>query len=285
MYYSPRRTAFSMVELMFVIIILGIVSSIGAELIVKVYQGYIIERAQHTASIKTELATQQIANRLKAAIPGTIVRRTAKSGGTIEDINYPITLGGDDYIILQWVGADMDSFSATATPGWSGLIDLANPANTINLLSTPGSDLITTSGSVIGNLAGGIFPTYDLAIFFPNDTTAHTIDIATTTPTAFGLQALGATRHVSEHYKLAWTSYALSIEIDALGEHNLYLYHNFVPDIGVDIPLIASKSLLLKNISTFKFAGAGSTIRFKLCKDENIGEDFNVTSCKEKAVF
>ncbi len=46
------RSAFSMLELIFVIVILGIVSSIGAELIAKVYENYIVQRALHRSSLK-----------------------------------------------------------------------------------------------------------------------------------------------------------------------------------------------------------------------------------------
>ena len=77
------RHAFSMIELIFVIIILGIISSIGAEIIASVYEQYIIQRAQHRASLKTELAATQIANRLAYAMPSTIVRRV----GTGRDIS------------------------------------------------------------------------------------------------------------------------------------------------------------------------------------------------------
>ncbi|MCW8821398.1 MAG: prepilin-type N-terminal cleavage/methylation domain-containing protein, partial [Sulfurovum sp.] len=66
--FEPLRTAFSMLELIFVIIILGIVSSIGAEIIAQVYESYIVQRATHRSSIKTELAATQIANRLTYAV-------------------------------------------------------------------------------------------------------------------------------------------------------------------------------------------------------------------------
>jgi len=102
MKYNRLTPAFSMLELIFVIVILGIVASIGSEMIVKVYQQYIVQRAQHRASIKTELAATQIANRLASAIPGTVVRRDALSGGTIEGINDYMSLGGDSYTVLQW---------------------------------------------------------------------------------------------------------------------------------------------------------------------------------------
>jgi hypothetical protein len=74
-------------------------------------------------------------------------------------------------------------------------------------------------------------------------------------------------------------SYALAVE-----GGDLYLYYNFAPKFNAS-RANASKSLLMKNISTFKFKGAGRTIRFKVCKEERISEDVNITACKEKAVF
>jgi hypothetical protein len=67
---------------------------------------------------------------------------------------------------------------------------------------------------------------------------------------------------------------------------DLNLYYNFAPSIGSAIG--ANKSLLLKNVTNFKFEGRGQTTRIKICVEEFI--DGNVTgtgipSCKEKAVF
>ena len=96
--------AFSMLELVFVIAILGIVASIGAEMVAKVYEGYIVQRAEHKATMKTELAATQIANRLASAIPGTVYRKN--TGETvIEEITDDMSLAGDQYTILQWVGS------------------------------------------------------------------------------------------------------------------------------------------------------------------------------------
>lgn len=275
-----------MIELLFVIIILGIVSSIASELIAKVYSQYILQRAQHRASIKTELAAQQIANRLAAAIPNTIVRRDTAAGALVEDITIPLTLPGEEYHVLQWVGEDLDSFSATAKPGWSGFIDLGAPINSKTTVKTPGSQLLTTAAYVITALNGGAFPsTYNLGVFFPADSgNTHEIDAgAVPTDTQLGLIDIAAAkRKVKEHYKIAWTSYALSVE-----GGNLYLYYKFKPSIGANIPTgdSSKRIILLHNVSTFKFMSAGQTIRFKICKEEEIGEDFNVTSCKEKVVF
>jgi len=276
------RKGFSLLELIFVIVILGIVASIGSELIARVYQQYIVQRAQHRALLKTELAAVQIANRLAAAIPGTVVKRNALSAGVIEDINADLSLPGDSYIALQWVGTDMDSFNtnnaANNKVGWSGFCDLDSPSTTGANILTPGSDLSLAS-TVIGNLGGS---EANASIYFP--------DLFSPIPVEYNVSSiigstitLDATPSgiIREHYKLAWTSYALVVT-----NGNLYLHYNFTPSRATTITTDPNKiSLLMNNISTFKFKGEGRTIRFKICKEEEIGEDFNITACKEKAVF
>jgi hypothetical protein len=100
-----------------------------------------------------------------------------------------------------------------------------------------------------------------------------------TNATTLTLSGAGADRIV-EHYKLAISSYALVADQT---DGHLYLYYNFDPTPAVAIGAI--RSLLMRNVATFKFQGAGRTIRFKICKQERISEDVNVTACKEKAVF
>lgn len=257
-----------MLELIFVIVILGIVASIGSEMIVKVYESYIVQRAEHRATLKTELAATQIANRLASAIPGTVYR--IKDNNSTELIESDLTGTGDEYKGLQWVGSDTESFSATATPGWSGFCDVNASAQ--NTIETPGSALDTTTATIIGNL----FPASTrLAVYFPYDSTDYNATIAdadTITLTGTGAD------HIVEHYKLAWSSYALIVD-----GGDLYLYYNFDPT--PQTPIGTTRSLLMKNVSTFKFQGAGRTIRFKICKQEPISEDVNITACKEKAVF
>ena len=123
--FQPFRTAFSMLELVFVIMILGIVSSIGAEIIAKVYESYIVQRATHRSSVKTELAATQIANRLTYAVPGTVIGRISQTDPTYRAID---DLDAETYKIMQWIGYDADSFSCSyccsRRPGWSGLCDI-----------------------------------------------------------------------------------------------------------------------------------------------------------------
>jgi len=259
-----------MLELVFVIVILGIIASIGAEIIAKVYESYIVQRAEHRATLKTELAATQIANRLSAAIPGTVYR--IRNNNNYESIEADFSgTTGDDYKGLQWVASDKDSFNAATTPGWSGFCDI--DVSTQSSIITPGSDLNATD-IIIKNLSNNSKTVSNAAIYFPYDLNGH--DISTGTGELITLD--NNVSKIVEHYKLAWSSYALIVE-----GGNLYLYYNFNPLPAT--PVENTRSLLLENVSTFKFKGAGRTIRFKICKEEPISADINISACKEKAVF
>ncbi len=286
-----------MLELVFVIVILGIVSSIGAEVIAKVYESYVMERATHRSSLKTGLAATQIANRLSYAIPGTVIGR--KSTGFI-DIDH---LDANDYTILQWIGYDNDSFGAERVPGWSGFADIGLEATltTATQLSTPGSALGTTS-TIIAFLGGAGIT--DAAIFFPSTFTVNNIGYDTDKSGAFPLtnvstgELLGVTltgKTIQEHYKLAWSSYAIVPLLrdgttpctpDTVSNQicDLHLYYNFQPWLGKAYTT-GSHEILVRNVSVFRFTGSANTIRFKICQQEKISSTYKITSCKEKAVI
>ena len=121
------RSAFSLLEVTIVITILGIVASLGSELIAEVYYSYILQRAEHRAALKTELAATQIVNRLRYAIPGTVYRKSSE--GCVEEINQDMGCTQDSYYQLQWVAYDGDGFEAFESdanrkPGWSGFCDI-----------------------------------------------------------------------------------------------------------------------------------------------------------------
>lgn len=285
--HLKQRAAFSMLELVFVIAILGIVSSIGAEIIAQVYESYITQRASHRSSIKTELAATQIANRLAYAIPGTVIGRKGSTYKAIDDLN------DTDYDILQWIAYDADSFGAYRKPGWSGFADIDAAGTTVNAISTPGSDLDKTN-TIITNLSkGAVKDLSNAALFFPSEYTAYNIgydgNIAGLTTVSSGsgenLNVSSLTgKMIKEHYKLAWSSYAIVPSDNGDGTFDLTLRYNFQPWSGSNYGSAPSVTLL-RNVSVFKFVGSSNTIRFKICQQENIGETFKITTCKEKAVI
>jgi len=278
----PTKNAFSMLELIFVIVILGIVSSIGASVIAQVYESYIINRAQYRASIKSEQTLNQISNRLRYAIPGTVGARA-----TTGSVFIPLTeiSGTATRNVLQWVGYDGDSFEAIDSdsnrkPGWSGFIDL--DASTTTTLVTPGSNLGLTN-EIIGNLSGSAKLFADAKLFSPDGIAPITVSGGS--GESISVSGLSSGDTITERYKLAWSSYAIVFE-----GSDLWLYHNFAPTFGVSLPAVTpqNRSLLLSNVTTFSFKGSEGSIRIKVCQYENMNTNATADaarSCKEKIIL
>jgi len=251
MSFSHKRSALTMIELIFVIIILGIVSSIGAEIIADTYESYIVQRAEYRATMKTELALNQIANRLRYAIPGTVGARTTKGAPFV-----PITsVVNPNNRVLQWVAYDGDSFEAI----------------------TSNADL-ALANTIIGNLGGNIA---NAVIYFPNDpTTAY--GIGGGAGESITLDTAIPAGKVYERYKLAWSSYALEVD----GSNDLVLHYRFSPAYSAAIQN-ESSSILLHNVTNFRFLGSEGSIRVKICKKEPIDNNTNsmAHACKEKVIF
>lgn len=330
---AKTHKAFTMVELIMVIVILGIVASISSSIIVQVYEQYILQRATHRASLKTELAAQQIANLLSYRIPDTTI---ARNPSVLTDNLYvtdPTNFTDNIHTQLEWIGTDNDGFSADMRPPWNGFCDVA--VSSQNSVRTPGSRLLTSTASeasahdIISNLsnsevsldASGQHP----AIFFKDRTKRYSDDAAGTVvpmmalsdgsnPDCLGMvssnrscvSTVSATddenlafqwdngnneKVISEHYKLAWSAYSICPKPRGGDHYDLILYYNYQPWEGERLDgqncnsNTGEHATLITNVTVFKFAESGDTFRFKLCAQESIGGDTNVTICKEKAII
>jgi hypothetical protein len=223
---------------------------------------------------------------LTYAIPHTIIGRKS-SNNTFRPIS---NLGRNpQYDILEWIGYDNDSFSATETPGWSGFIDLDASTNTA--LKTNGSNLATTD-TIIQNLGGAGIG--DAALFFPgeynennigydNRGSAGAIQVTRINGNKLIVSDLTGSA-IKEFYKLAWSAYALVPQPNGDGTFNLVLHYNYQPWQGDSYDNGKSQTLV-RNLTVFKFTGSENGVRFKLCQTERIADDHNITTCKEKAVI
>ena len=334
------KKAFSLIEVIFVLMILGIVASISSQIIVQVYENYITQKALYKTTIKTEIAINQIINRLTFAIDGTTVTKNPNitpynigSRGTnwikLNDIDVT-NLNHRQFTTIEWIGYDNDSFSAAEAPYWSGVAkyDTAGGA-TRGSFETPGSTLNSVA-TIINNLSSGkvnLSNARPAAVIFSQQDNDYITGVDYD-PSCMGLietnntdcifpvrrgtliatndNNLTFTRNadannvnllpkiITERYKLAWSAYALVPEDEAPigdGLFNLYLYSNYQPWNNetytqyTDTSKKIKRKLLIPDISVFKFTENGGVIQLKLCATENIGKDFNISSCKEKAII
>jgi len=303
---SSFRRGLTMLELVFVIVILGIVASIASSIIVQIYESYIVQRALHSTSTKAELAALQIANRLTYRISSSVIGRIP--GGTFKPIDQLLPADSTTHTALEWIAYDNDSFTAQNTPGWSGFCDVQDTAITTTNISTPGSNLTDTS-TIIGNLSGAMT---DAAIIFEGHEYSSTINyiadcmgftgntcispVSAVTNTSITVTDNNA-KVMTDQYKLAWSAYAIVPTIVAnpvargfktgAQIYDLALHYNYQPwstNAASSYASGSSSNTLVTNVVSFRFTGRGDTIRFKICVAESIG-DSNITSCKEKAVI
>ncbi|CAA6820238.1 MAG: Unknown protein [uncultured Sulfurovum sp.] len=314
------KKAFTLLEMTFVIVILGIIAGISSEVIAKTYEAYINQRALYRSSIKTELAITQITNRLAYAIPGSVVARDT-SDDSLSDISSIDS--NNTFDTLQWIGYDRDSFIARSgpgdlatnrRPGWTGFCDLtasgrvAGPTSNIGI-STPGSNL-NLANTIIGNLSTGgtACSLASAAVYFPvdalnihNNADAYTVagnpgifntNDDGTDDENLSIAAPNTNISIKEQYKLAWTSYAIvATDEDGNGGTDLVLRYNFQPWRGAaggfynDAATTAGQKVLIRDISVFRFTGTENVVRLKICKPERISADESISVCKEKAVI
>ncbi|MBD3790872.1 MAG: type II secretion system protein [Campylobacterales bacterium] len=327
------KKAFTLLELTMVIVVLGIVASIGSSIIAQVYEQYILQRATHRASLKTELAAQQIANLLSYRIPRTTIARQPANLSNAIYVTDPTNMTDNIHTQLEWIGTDNDGFSADIPPSWNGFCDVN--ASTQNSVRTPGSRLLNSTAShaaahdILSNLSNGNVSLdaagQHPAIFFRDRHRRYSDDIAGnevtmkalpdgTDPACLGMVSSdrscistvsaaddenfafqwdnGNTQKViSEHYKLAWSAYSICPRPRGGNHYDLILHYNYQPWEGERLdgqncnPTVGESAILITNVTVFKFAESGNTFRFKLCAQESIGGDTNVTICKEKAVI
>jgi len=306
------KKAFSLIEVIFVLVILGIVASISSQIIVQVYENYITQRAVYNVSTKTELAINQIVNRLTYSVmDSAIAKDPADTTNYTDPTSYRLLINLDsssdsDLVVLEWVGYDNDSFSAEAAPYWSGVANYEDANKSV--FKTPASNLNDVN-TIINNLSNTQVKLTDdgqhpAVIFQPRTGSGDKVDgecmglvnndssciyaVSENNATSFNFDDTAKPKIISERYQLAWSAYALVPVLKTNGLYDLNLHYNYQPWLGAAEQYNSpntSVSTLISNISVFKFTQSGGIIQLKLCATENIGQDFNISTCKEKAII
>ncbi|MDQ7044160.1 MAG: type II secretion system protein [Sulfurimonas sp.] len=289
--------AFTMIELIFVIVIMGIISKFGAEFLAQAYKSFIFSKINYDLQTRSEAAVEIISKRLEHRIKRSVIARNTNTNTYNSLTNN--TLSDDDATVLEWIATDIEGFHGTNQPLWSGVIDL-NASTAIRLIS-PGTNLNAVSAQ-ISNLSYDTADINNTAIYFINsfltsnpwgyngaildqNQTLHPI-IGANTNELWPQGSSFAGQEVYEYYKLAWTAYAIELgdynETTKIG--NLYLYYNYRPWEGDTYADDGTKVLLAENINTFRYRAAGSLIKIQVCaKSDLINEEYAL--CKEKTVY
>jgi len=310
---SSKRSAFTLIELIMVIVILGIVSMIATDIIANMYTGYIRTKIVNDLEQKTETVISQIAQRLQYRVKETMISKDSTTGNYLTIASADINQTFD---MVEWIGYDNESFlgennGTFSVPGWSGFIDVDSndTNNTDRTLKSPGSHLDVAERTInaLSNATVSLDSTIAVdrpAVIFKCPKTdnnmstygwdginalaghVNTLAVESFSNDTFEYDATqgDANKSVCEQYYLAWTAYAIAPQGGTADDFNLTLKYNYQPWYGESYN-DGNSSVLAEHVSTFRVMQVGETLRVKVCiQDGNItGEP--VGFCKEKAIF
>ena len=296
-----KHTAFTMLELIFVIIIMGIIGKFGVEFLAKAYQGFLYAKTNDVLQSKSETAAEIVAARLQSRIKDSVIARTTKTSTPISIQS--ISSGG--YNVIEWIGIAEESRRGISTgvipflPDWSGIIDL--DAGDKNKLISPQTNTANIN-TMISDLSHGDTTIDDVAIYFVganNDVTSgygwngaltdqqgamHPVKSIAGSANAFtssnGVDFSGI--DVYEYYLLAWTAYAIVYEPGTNNKGTLRLYYDYQPWNGEKMT-DGKNSIIMTDVSKFEFKSTGSIMQIKVCTKSDLVEVYAL--CKEKTIF
>jgi len=279
---------------------MGIVASIGAEIIAKLYENYLSTRSINKLQFQTELVLNKISKRLTHRIKDSVIGERNTAPYIVELPN-----ANGSYPILEWIGKSYESsLGDKNTTGYSGFVDLYSNDTNVTQIKTSGSHL-GKARDIIDALSYGTidinnttFATpphavlifkgkddYNISKYGWNGSGNHDYTYYIKVDSNETLKIIDDKNITTayEQYDLAWTAYALVPEGSDTNDFNLTLKYNFQPWDGENYTQ-GESSVLMEHVSSFKFMQYGETIRIKLCiRDDKTGGDYGF--CKEKVVF
>ena len=310
------RNAFTMIELIFVIVIMGIIGQFGTEFIAQSYNNFIYSKINNNLHSKSTSAVEFIATRLQYRIKDSVIARKGK----VPNFTPLVDASGSSFTVLEWVATDIEGFRGERVPYWSGIIDLdMGNQNLLVSLQTDTSEI----NDLIKSLSYDTSDIKDIALYFigsnnfidgygwdgnaiiAQNEVMHPVkpdpaNVSNFIPRIGGTQTTNSLTGVDvyEYYKLAWTANAIVMEYDDTKEMgDLYFYYNYQPWDGEKfydpIPSI-QKSLIMEGVSTFQAMALGSVIKIQVCTKSLLVDGTNDSTdistkgyslCKEKTIF
>ena len=307
------KRAFTLLELVVVIVVLGIIAMMSFNAIMNIYSNYFQTKTVNELETQTEIALEQISKRLEHRIKPSVIAR--KTDGAFLALNDNRVNLDAKYEILEFIPYAYEIFNDVPSGSnkagrYSGYVDLANSSPTTGLIS-PGSNFTTevietikdltckddASGCVdFENKDGGVVAIFSDVYYNVQDSFGYkgisNLDIAKVGVKSIDGDTLEISgfdgKQISEQYHLAYTANAIVPEQSAdpkdaaNGVFDLNLYYDYRPWMGEKYKQNGEKATLAKNVTRFVFTEKNGVIVLKLCMRAKNSE---ITICKSKAVY
>jgi prepilin-type N-terminal cleavage/methylation domain-containing protein len=253
-----RRSAFTMLELIFVIVVMGILAKFGVEIYLQIFNNYANTIDTTSKEQKTQNAIEVIAKRLSERIPEST----------------QLTTTG-----IKWVGKDVDGWNGGV---WSGIADIAPTTDTnATFIESPGSDM---SAFVTSNNYALFFRQNDAmsqSMFYNANGVIYPISGTDTSGTHNAFVLSRAAGRGSEHYVISEYAYELSYDSST---KKLMLKTSKPWNGGGSTSYLLADHISGFSIINFKRNAGGFLV--KLCMERNDFTGEGSTSiCKQKFIY
>lgn len=308
------KRAFTLLELVVVIVVLGIIAMMSFNAIMNIYSNYFQTRTVNELETQTEIALEQISKRLEHRIKPSVIAR--KTDGEFLALNDNRVNLDAKYEILEFIPYAYEIFNDVPSGSnkagrYSGYADLAKSSPATGLIS-PGSNFSTEVVETIKDLTcredtnatcvdftkkdGGVVAIFSDVYYNVQDSFGYKGDITKLDIAKVGVKSTDgdtleisgfANKQISEQYHLAYTANAIVPEQSAdpkdaaNGVFDLNLYYDYRPWMGQGYKN-GEKATLAKNVTRFVFTEKNGVIVLKLCMRAKNSE---ITICKSKAVY
>jgi len=308
------KRAFTLLELVVVIVVLGIIAMMSFNAIMNIYSNYFQTRTVNELETQTEIALEQISKRLEHRIKPSVIAR--KTDGAFLALNDSGVNLDAKYEILEFIPYAYEIFndvpSGNKAGRYSGYADLTKSSPATGLIS-PGSNFSTEVVETIKDLTcredtnatcvdfknkdGGVVAIFSDVYYNVQDSFGYKGDITKLDIAKVGVKSTDGNtleisgfdgKQISEQYHLAYTANAIVPEQSAdpkdtaNGVFDLNLYYDYRPWMGEKYKPNGEKATLAKNVTRFVFTEKNGVIVLKLCMRAKNSE---ITICKSKAVY
>jgi prepilin-type N-terminal cleavage/methylation domain-containing protein len=257
---SKQRNAFTMIELIFVIVILGIVGGITLEVVRQYYEGIYRTQEYNKKVADADHILDQLSKYFENVISSSIVNLDKNlepdpAGTATVTCDGPPTAGDTNDSTVAFISVDSDSLRVIGRPGWSEETALG-AGNTVSALDanyTMANTIIGALGSSLLNSAIYDADSVDIGAcarfrWSGSGTSGYHIinTLPAPTETVLSLSTDNNATNGKRKYLLR-TGYAFRV----LNNGDFMMYSNFRPWVGVKYTNAVNKNILGQNVAHF----------------------------------
>jgi prepilin-type N-terminal cleavage/methylation domain-containing protein len=295
--FNKMKKAFTLIEMIFAMVILAIIGVISSDIIYRVYENYMIQKKVSSLELETKIVLDQIVKYLENSIKPSIARYDGSNYEAIADTSkFDANTSSNDSGYFVWIAKDIESLRGIwnddkkrVYPAYSSVINVEKSSDK-NIVTVDDnlSQIKSIVGAIINLNENDVFSNHIEALYFVYANSSGTVQerFWQNPSSLFVVDSVSDKNitlnkkpdEISDKFYLTYTAYGLQFDSEH-SDHNLTLFWNFRPWNNKTVN-DGNTSVLIQNVTEFKMwsEGGGGVIRIKLC----ITDDNNITTfCKE----